>query len=360
MSKPKGSQELSLKEQERLERRRVRRKWHFGTFRHALAVIFTLLAFIIATVIMVAGQYFLGPSQAASDKLTQTLHQSSALKFVPYLYLYEHVSEALERGKPVSSDQVTDSSLVQVAARQPKNYDVPGDEQEQFDENGIRLEDVVGATFHGYMMIVQDPSRVSVGTCTLPFSENHAGKRVDEIMRDSGAIAVMNGGAFHDSNGSGTGGMAEGLVVSGGKVLKHGSKTYNTIAGFDENDILHVGVISEDQAKKLGIRDACAFGPALIVNGKPTVSNDKGLNPRSAIGQRADGAVLMLVIDGRQSNSLGATLADVIEVMLDYGAVNACNMDGGSSTIMYYGEEKINDGMTISVSRRMPTAWIVK
>ena len=96
------------------------------------------------------------------------------------------------------------------------------------------------------------------------------------------------------------------------------------------------------------------------MNGEPAVANDKGLNPRSAIGQRADGAVLMLVIDGRQANSLGATLSDVIEVMLDFGAVNACNMDGGSSTIMYYGDKKINDGMTITVSRRMPTAWIVK
>ena len=351
---------LSEKELERKERRHIRRKWHWGTLRHTLLVIFTLLIAVIATVVMVAGQYFLGPSQAASDKLTQTLHQSSALKFIPYLFLYEHVGEALERGETLSPDDVTDSSLVTVVARQPKEYASDAAEQEQFDENGIRLVEVNGATYHGYMMIVQDPSRVKLGVCATPFSDARPGRRVDEIMKDYGAIAGMNGGAFHDSNGSGTGGLAEGMVISEGKLLRHVSKTYAVVAGFDQNDILHVGKFTEEQAKKIGLRDACAFGPALVVNGEPAMANDKGLNPRSAIGQRADGAVLMLVIDGRQANSLGATLSDVIEVMLDFGAVNACNMDGGSSTIMYYGDEKINDGMTITVSRRMPTAWIVK
>ena len=189
---------LSEKELERRERRHIRRKWHWGTFKHTLVVIFTLLLAVVATVVMVAGQYFLGPSQAASDKLTQTLHQSSALKFIPYLYLYEHVGEALERGETLSPDEVTDSSLVTVVARQPKEYASDDSEQEQFDENGIRLVEVNGATFHGYMMIVQDPSRVKLGVCATPFSDARPGRRVDEIMKDYGAIAGMNGGAFHD------------------------------------------------------------------------------------------------------------------------------------------------------------------
>ena len=363
MAKKKQPEYISAKELEKQERKRIRKQWHWGTFRHVLMMIATFLVAVIALVVMVLGQFFKGPSPAASDMLTQLLHQSSALKFVPYLYLYEHVPEALARGEVPSIDEATDTSLITVKAREAKTY-ATGEEEEQFDENGIRIVDVTGPTYHGYMMIVQDPSRVSVGTCMGPgagsFNPNRAGKRVDEIMKLYDAIAIMNGGAFADANGGGDGGTPEGLVISDGKLMKRASSHYPVVAGFDKDDILHVGNFSQADAEKLGLRDACAFGPALIVNGKANVSNDKGLNPRSAIGQRADGAVLLLVIDGRQANSLGATYADVISVLQDFGAVNACNMDGGSSTTMYYGENKVNDGMTVSVSRRMATCWIVK
>lgn len=381
MSKHKISPETpkedrDLKVLARAAREQVRKRWHWGTFGHVITMLTTLILAVILLVVVVLNQFFNGPSIAASDLAVQTLHQSSALKFVPYLFRFEHVQEALDRGEVLDGGEETDVSLISIAVRQEKNYHTASDgnpvqtdltgteltaeDTEYFDENGIRIEEVYGATYHGYMMIVRDPSQVSLATCSERFSTERAGKLVDEMMRDYGAVAVMNGGAFSDSNGHGNGGSAEGLVYSQGVYRNHVSGTYKVVAGFDRNDILHVGAFTREQADKLGLRDACAFGPALIVNGKPSASADKGLNPRSAIGQRADGAVLMLVIDGRQANSMGATIADVINVMLDYGAVNACNMDGGSSTIMYYGDEKINDGMTVSVSRKMPTAWIVK
>ena len=116
------------------------------------------------------------------------------------------------------------------------------------------------------------------------------------------------------------------------------------------------------QAIERGIRDAVTFGPALVVNGEPVgvSGSGSGLNPRSAIGQRADGAVLMLVIDGRQVNSLGATLSDLIEIMLEYGAVNAANLDGGSSSLLYYEGEYLNRGVVLTGSRDIPTAFIVR
>ena len=120
--------------------------------------------------------------------------------------------------------------------------------------------------------------------------------------------------------------------------------------------------MTESQAKKKGIRDAITFGPALIVNGEPVSvkGQSSGLNPRTAIGQRADGAVLMLVIDGRQASSLGATYSDLITIMLEYGAINAINMDGGSSSLMYYKGEYLNTGVSLTGSRNMPTAFIVR
>jgi len=101
----------------------------------------------------------------------------------------------------------------------------------------------------------------------------------------------------------------------------------------------------------------------LIVNGVPAdigSSSKTGLNPRTAIGQRADGAVLLLVVDGRHPSSIGAGYADLIEVLLKHGAVNACNLDGGTSSIMYYQGQRISSIENISFSRSIPTAFLVK
>jgi bla regulator protein BlaR1 len=68
----------------------------------------------------------------------------------------------------------------------------------------------------------------------------------------------------------------------------------------------------------------------------------------------------MLVIDGRQASSLGATYSDLIKVMVEYSAVNAINLDGGSSSLMYYRGNYLNNGVVLTGSREMPTAFIVR
>ncbi|MGN0184116.1 MAG: phosphodiester glycosidase family protein, partial [Aristaeellaceae bacterium] len=130
----------------------------------------------------------------------------------------------------------------------------------------------------------------------------------------------------------------------------------------NEDDILVFGKFSGAEAQENHMRDALAFGPVLVSNGEPApvTGASSGLNPRTAIGQRADGAVLMLVIDGRQATSLGATYADLIQVMLEYGAVNAVNLDGGSSSMLYFDGEYLNNGVALTGSRKLPTAFIVR
>jgi exopolysaccharide biosynthesis protein len=111
------------------------------------------------------------------------------------------------------------------------------------------------------------------------------------------------------------------------------------------------------------IRDAISFGPALIINGKPLIKKGDGgwgIAPRTAIGQRKDGTILLLVIDGRQKSSIGATLKDVQNVLLEYGAYNAANLDGGSSTTMYYNGNLINSPSDILGERAIPSAFIIK
>lgn len=110
-----------------------------------------------------------------------------------------------------------------------------------------------------------------------------------------------------------------------------------------------------------GLRDALSFGPAFIINGEAAEISGTGggLNPRTVIGQRADGAVLLLVIDGRQPQSLGATYQDCIQVMQEWGAVNAANLDGGSSTQMIYQGETVNVSASLYGPRNIPTAFVV-
>ena len=120
------------------------------------------------------------------------------------------------------------------------------------------------------------------------------------------------------------------------------------LIGFDESNILRVISLEDKSAseieqivKKEKIRDAVTFQEEssdannhfvkLIVNGEKREVDGKGsgANPRTAIGQRADGTVLLLVTDGRgASGHLGATASDLIKIMSDYGAVNAANLDG--------------------------------
>ncbi|MBR0463598.1 MAG: phosphodiester glycosidase family protein [Clostridia bacterium] len=351
-------------EQKRARLLRRRKQTRNRVIRRIALCIVTAVLVVVVGLLAVCYTVFYGPSQTASDALTQTLTETSALKFVPRIFFSdEQMQKITERNGLITPDSVTDTSLVVISKPSDKTDGVSSDAPSQSEEKDIELKYVTGSTYKGYMLIVRDPSRVSVGVCNNPFS-GHYGKYINEIVEDYGAVAAINGGAFEDEGGTGGGGIPVGIVYSDGEMLW--SKThsyYDTLVGFDHEDKLIVATgYSADQAKKLNLRDAVTFGPALIVNGQAAVSKgtSSGLNPRTAIGQRADGAVLMLVIDGRQVNSLGATLNDLIDVMLEYGAVNAANLDGGSSSKLYLNGEFINDGVALTGSRRMATTFIVR
>jgi hypothetical protein len=130
-------------------------------------------------------------------------------------------------------------------------------------------------------------------------------------------------------------------------------------AGFDANHILHVGTMTVSEIKSKGIQSGVCFGPVLISNGVPREQSFSGVNPRTAIGQRSDGAILMLVIEGRQVTSMGATYQDLTEIFLSYGAVNACNLDGGSSTMMWYQGGYVNKCASVIGIRPLPTTFLV-
>ena len=368
------------KAQRRRRRRNRRIAWR------ATLCVLTLIGLVLVAALSAGQAAFNGPSQTVGDLLTVSMLETSALKFVPRIfYSKDKLDEVVARNSVSEDNDETDTSLIVVA--KPTPIPDPGEVQQAAEgeaqaaeagatpqptpapenlissEDGIELYQVKSGTYNGYMMVVLDPSRVTVGTCRDKFNGSR-GLQLKDIAKRYDALAAINGGGFEDKGGVGNGGTPVGLVVAQGKLMHTGNAgQYNITVGFNQDNIMVIAKnMSKSEAQDKGIRDAITFGPALVVNGEPVAVKgaSSGLNPRTAIGQRSDGAVLMLVIEGRQASSLGATYADLISIMLDYGAINAINMDGGSSSLMYYKGEYVNNGVVLTGSRTMPTAFIVR
>jgi len=318
-----------------------------------LLCLFTLIVVLVSGIFGGVAIINYGPSIHARDLFVMSALETSAMKFLATSFFSaEQIKEIKQNNSVVPTTDVTDVNLV-VVDDIKKNP--------EFDKSKIEVVDVKGATYKGKMMIINDPSRVYVGTSGT-YGEDAKGKTVMEMLKKDGCIAGTNGGGFVDKGGTGTGGIPIGIVIANSQ-LKYGdlSKTYELI-GFDKNNKLVVGNMSAQSALDKGIRDAVSFGPLLIVNGNSAkVSGTAGgVNPRTAIGQRADGTVLLLVVDGRQANSLGATYSDLIDIFVEFGAVNAGNLDGGSSSHLIYKNEIISTCSSLYGPRYVPTAILVK
>ena len=216
----------------------------------------------------------------------------------------------------------------------------------------------------GKLMIVRDPKRVILGT-----SDDYGkkpGLTLTDMADQYDALAGINAGGFNDEDGRGDGSRPQGLVIRDGEILWGEAQASYNIVGIDRDGILRVGPMSGTEALEQGIRWGVSFvtydgvSSTLIVDGEVQAKNlGGGINPRTAIGQRADGAILLLVLDGRSIGTLGATIQDICDIMLKYGAVTAGNLDGGSSSAMVYEGELINNCASVVGPRRMPTAFLV-
>lgn len=332
-----------------------------------------LLLVVLETVLLVALALYgamtvlaKGPSEAARDRFVMTMQETSALKFVPRLVLSQaEIDDILKSREQTVDYQEMDTSLVTINTPQQDDAQ-SGPTADAWglvddDGDGIVLDRVRGEGYNGYMMVVYDPTRIIMGSVTSDFERQ--GRTVAEMVQYFDGVAGINAGGFLDPGGMGNGATPDSMVVYDGKVYyaQFGLSQYGCFVGFDNEYKMHVGKYSREDVEANNIRYGVCFGPALVINGEPVDPNGfaSGQNPRTAIGQRSDGAVLMLVIDGRQATSLGASLRDVADIMLSYGAVNACNLDGGSSSLLWYNGEYVNNKAHIVGIRNIPTSFIV-
>lgn len=344
------------------------------------AVIMTLIVAVAATLLIVLNMFCSDKFPSVQQTFVTTILETGQLKFLASIFLSpEEIQAIVDQNSMKELNAEIDTNLIQSGSF--GKVDVAnGEAIEVGTEADIEIVEVARATFTGTMMIVKDPSRVSLGTI-YPWKAQ--GVTLDELVTSNDAIAGINGGLYDSANNSG--GRPYGVIVSNGEIQHNKPQEYPglVLVGFTEDNILQIVDISDMNAKdvenlvaEMKIRDAVTFQEEtsdrnnhfvqLIINNEAREMNGmgSGLNPRTAIGQRADGAVLMFVTDGRgKSGHLGASSGDLIEVMQEFEAVNAANLDGGSSSCMYYDGEYLMSSVTFyydNSSWRLPAGFIVK
>lgn len=339
-----------------------------------LIVLLITILFILITLVVTIRLICSDISPAAKELFATTILETGQVKFLASMFLSnEEINELLNKNAIQAMSTDVDPNLISV------NKEL-SEEDDGFDENGIKIEEVSGNTFFAKMMIIKDPSQVKIAT-TYPWTEY--GVELDKLVTKSNAVAGINGGLYYSYLNKG--GKPLGAVVCNGEIQYNKPEGYAGLhlIGIDESNILRIIDVTGKNASQLEklirdekIRDAVTFQEEsvdsnnhfvkLIVNGEERKVDGKGsgANPRTAIGQKADGTILFLVTDGRgASGHLGATASDLIRIMKKYGAVNAANLDGGSSSCMYYNDHYEMTSVTFyyaNSSWKIPTGFVVE
>ncbi len=223
----------------------------------------------------------------------------------------------------------------------------------------ITVEKITGKNYVGYVMLVPDASKVKLVDGRL----SNRGSKLSEIIKKHGAIAGINAGGFADQDGVGSGNILCDAVIINKKLLYGYKNTRYSFIGLSAEGKLILGKYNYNEAMNAGIESAVEFTPFIIVNGNKQIknSNSGGIHPRMAIGQKQDGTMIFVAIDGRQPGySIGTNLLELQNIFEKYGAYNAANLDGGSSATMYYKGKVVNKTSTPMGERYLPNAFIVQ
>ncbi|MFC4600703.1 phosphodiester glycosidase family protein [Cohnella hongkongensis] len=333
------------------------------TVRRKRSFLWSLYKFVFVTgclsVILFAGWFYLTPSgnvyrYMLADSLITTQHREWAKYIIGENALRDRVASYMKQFEEMGEERDTHTI--------PTEAEDDSAAEEQAPEELIAVEEVDGEGYRGYLLTVRDPKKVRL---VVPHKTGR-GEKVSSMVKRTGAVAGVNAGGFADPNWRGNGFKPIGLVISQGQIYYNGLGSAKSvqIVGIDKNGKMLAGKYTIDELMELGISEAVSFSPRIIVNGKgliPNRSQGWGVAPRTVMGQREDGALLFLIIDGRQPGySIGATLYDAQEILLEHGAVIAANLDGGSSTVLVQeGGEIVNKPSSSSGERYLPTAFLV-
>ena len=344
------------------EKKANKKKWSLGK---KLFLVFSILFVIgVSSVLFL----FYGPWAGFRNFwITSAMTTMSHQYLATWFYDDETIQKVLANNSVIEVDEVSNPDAIQFKKYTTTIYrnEYEKDVLTKNPDNDLyKVIEIKESTYNGFLVVVYDPSRIQIATT------KYLGTRGEDILTVSqreGAIIAMNAGGFYDPDWNSNGALPHGTVFSKGKVVSDyiDAAMGGGFIGFTNENKLVLGRMSKDQAIATGYRDAVEFGPYLIVNGKRSFYKGNGgwgIAPRTAIGQRQDGIVLMLVINGRLATSLGANMIDLTDIMERYGAYNAANLDGGSSSELVINGKIVNTPVAGGRYglRDMSTFWIVK
>ena len=312
-----------------------------------------LIILAILMCIGVATGLFLlyGPYSGFREWLITTAMTTKSHQYLAtWFYDDETINEVLSKNRVQEVDEITDSSLTVIIDEQEEQKVEYANEYERAvlekdpNNDDYKIIEIEGKGYSGYLAVIYDPSRIKT---VYSKKLGTSGQYLTTMAKDNDALIAINGGGFVDPNYNSNGANPLGITFSGGKLITADSYSgTGGLIGFTEENKLVLGKMTVKQAQAMKVRDAVTYGPFLIINGKASTvlgNGGWGTAPRTAIGQRQDGIVLFLVIDGRTVTRPGADMNDLIEIMQNYGAYNAANLDGGTSSVMVVNGEIIND-----------------
>ena len=276
-----------------------------------------------------------GPYKKISDLYICTfMHTSDHKYFATMLYPDDYILEVLYRNGVTELTGVSDRIFTLSSSR------------------GIEVIEIVKPTYRGWLLIVDDPTRIRF------VRAKGNGELLEDIAKEHNAQAAINASGYYYKDKSLPGGftVVDHERINGAPVGMH------SFAALDDDNLFYIGRLRGDILDANNYRDVIEFGPLLLLNGEKcsVEGNGSGLAPRTAIGATADGKVLLLAINGwLAGGSAGTTHGEVQNIMLEYGAVNALNLDGGSSSSMYYEGKIINTPCNGDAERMLPNAIIV-
>ena len=303
-------------------------------------VLLSLFLICVSEVFIAFNFTLYGPLKGFKEWLiTTAMPTMNHQKYCKWFYSDKEIEAVMSKNYVIESGESTDKKLItkKKTTKYKDEYERQILEHEEGEKYKIVKLEVDGMP--AYLAAIYDPTSIKVEVTS---SLGSRGEYVTKMAERNNALLAINGGGFMDPGGSSWGGTPTGITISNGKIItnnEYGSATSNGgVIGFTEDGTLMLlKVNTAAEALRQGVTNAVSWGPFLIVNGvssKISGNGGWGMGARTAIGQRRDGVVLLLVVDSNASRTKGATMSDLTEIMERYGAVNASNLDGGTSSVM--------------------------
>ncbi len=326
----------------------------------------TIFFLIIDVLVIFCFVLFYGPFENFRNVLVNTAMVTKSHQYIAYTFFSEKtVQHILDLNKfiPVTDDVDLDDIVIDTSERD--TYDNEYDEAILKRDNGNNdykyLQIKVGK-YNAHLVAIYDPSKVTL-ISSKAFNTGSGQETVLKMCDRVGGLVCINGGGFADPDGWGSD-TPLGYVIKDGEVIWSPITSKQNIIGLTEDNKLLLTNATGEEAVEMGMRDGLQFGPFLIVNGE-TIKYESAAGgydraARVSIAQRKDGVILFLVTEGTHGS--GPTLKEVVDTLVLYGAYNAANLDGGTSSQMVIDGKLVNNpknvfGQSVAGGRRVVTGF---